>query len=73
MSKFQTKHNYESKGVKTGLPVNLMLGKALKEYEAIKKALKGKVGIQSKYDGERSQVHFSRKGRVEMYSRGFEK
>jgi DNA ligase N terminus/ATP dependent DNA ligase domain len=59
------------------VPIGFMLGRACNSFEEVphlfSKKQSSAVIIESKLDGERTQIHYSKNAGVSMYSRSFEK
>ncbi len=55
-----------------GHPIKVMLAQRVKKISEITEKIPGEVAVETKYDGERVQVHKSKEGVVKLYSRRME-
>ncbi len=55
-----------------GHPIKVMLAQRVKKISEIFEKINGEIAIETKYDGERVQVHMDKEGLVNLYSRRME-
>jgi DNA ligase-1 len=55
--------------VHVGRPIKMMLAQRVEALEEVAEKIPGKLGIETKYDGERIQAHKTKDGRITLFSR----